>query len=71
MTVFKIMDPARGKFSNGSAYPRFVPIGRVWNSITAVKLHLNTVSSYRDPYKNAVVVEYEVTEKSRVKVQDV
>lgn len=65
MKVFKIRDKKTGLFSTGGMRPKFTKQGKVWQKLGYVHSHIQQLKDEYTPadvYKNAEVVEAEITE---------
>lgn len=65
MKVFKIRDKNTGLFSSGGMRPKFVKQGKVWQQLRHVHAHIQQLTTNYTPadvYKDAEVVEAEITE---------
>jgi hypothetical protein len=64
ISLYKIRHKTTGLFSSGGAHPRWTKKGKAWTNIGHIKTHFQGVPDHilRSTYKDAEIVEYEVTE---------
>lgn len=75
-TYYKIRDKSTGLFSTGGYHPRWLKTGKVWKRKGALSNHFNLIQEYnprrgsRDPYFDAEIVEYSVSEIGTSSIYD-
>ena len=77
MKIYKIKDLETGLFSDGGfgGYYRNTKLwsknGKTWKRLSDVKNHISqAVKASPQRYRNAFIIEYEVTEKESISIED-
>lgn len=66
-----------GLFSTGGVHPIFTKEGKYWRTKAHIKAHFNIMTNryskkftIKDFYENCTIVEYELTETTRINIED-
>lgn len=70
--IFKIQHRVTKLFSTGTAYPRWSNKGKTWDNRNSLSSHMSLVGSkdIRSKYKDADIIEFELTPKETVSCAD-